>query len=145
MLRSFRCGSVVMPNATPICVSASVCSIGASRSMTGPSNCWMNAADTRLAPAARCTGAVLSVTPVVASVIRGSISRTATRAPSIETSSCSPVAVPPNSTPQALPWRSIRKTYSPSAGNVCSTEMPPRVPSGAPSTRRIWDAVFATL
>ena len=26
------------------------------------------------------------------------------------------------------------KVYSPSAGNVCSTTIPPRVPNGAPST-----------
>ena len=48
---SRRCGSAVTPNVSPMLVSASVCSIGATRSSTGPSARWMNAADTRCGPA----------------------------------------------------------------------------------------------
>ena len=38
-----------------------------------------------------------------------------------------------------------RITYSPSAGNRCTTETPPRVPIGAPSTWRICDCVRPIL
>ncbi len=51
----------------------------------------------------------------------------------------------PNRKPSGSAKKSMLKTYSPSATNVCSTEMPPRVPGGAPSTRAICDAVFGSL
>ena len=69
----------------------------------------MNAAATRFDPALMWIGGVLIVTPVTDSTIFGSISSSATRSPSIDTSTCSPSAVPPNSTPQAFDMRSIRK------------------------------------
>ena len=34
--------------------------------------------------------------------------------------------------------------YSPSAGKLWTTDVPPRVPSGAPSTWRIWFTTFGT-
>ena len=49
-------------------------------------------------------------------------SRIATRSPSKETSIFSSVAFPPT------PWNCIQNTYSPSAGKVWVTEMPPRDP-----------------
>ena len=52
-----------MPNATPICVSASVWSIGAIRSLTGPSNRCRNAAVTRCGPAAMWIGRRLQREP----------------------------------------------------------------------------------
>ena len=60
-----RCGSVVMPTAMPISVSASVCSIGATRSLTGPSKRCRKAAVTRWGPACTCMGGVFSDRPVV--------------------------------------------------------------------------------
>ena len=39
----------------------------------------------------------------------------------------------------------IRKVYSPSAGKLCTTEMPPRVPNGAPSTCESCEAMRGIL
>ena len=105
-----RCGSVVMPTAMPISVSARVCSIGATRSLTGPSNRCRNAAVTRCGPAGTCTGAVFSDSPVVDSFIRGLMSNSAARSPSIDTSICSPVAVLPNRMPSGSAKKSSRNT-----------------------------------
>ena len=105
-----RCGKVVMPTAMPISVSAIVCSIGATRSLTGPSNRWMKAAVTRWGPADTCTGGVLSDRLDVVSFMRGSMSKIATRSPLIETSICSPGVVLPNSMPSGSANMSSRKT-----------------------------------
>ena len=69
--------------------------------------------------------------------MRGLMSMSASRSPLTDTSICSPrvgAAV-------ELPGRdrcaaSSGSVYSPSAGKLCTTEMPPRVPIGAPSTCR---------
>ena len=42
--------------------------------------------------------------------------------------------VDPDTPPVVVCWNAILKMYSPSAGNVWTTEIPPRVPYGAPST-----------
>ena len=135
---------MVMPKATPIWVSASVWSIGAIRSLTGPSNFCRKAAVTRCAPAGTWIAGDFTLRLVVPSYIFGSMASSARRSPSIEISICSSVDGAPNRNPQALPWRSTRNTYSPSAGKVCTTDRPPRVPNGAPSTRCSCDAVFGT-
>ena len=77
--------------------------------------------------------------------MRGLMSINATRSPSIETSICSPRYGPPNRSPVGPMCSMILNRYSPSAGNTCSTDRPPRVPSGAPSTWRICDAVRGTF
>ena len=46
-VKSRRCVSAVVPNTSPMLVSASVCSIGMIKSSAGPSNRCTNAADTR--------------------------------------------------------------------------------------------------
>jgi hypothetical protein len=77
-------------------VSASVCSIGAIKSSTGLSNLWRNAADTRRGPALMATGGLTMFIPFGSdSSIIGSISRSATRSPSIEISICSPFTAAP--------------------------------------------------
>ena len=58
MAKSRRCGSPVMPNVSPVLVSASVCSIGVMMSSIGPSANWTNAADTRCGPAVTWIGGV---------------------------------------------------------------------------------------
>jgi hypothetical protein len=64
----------------------------------------------------------------------------------IEISSCSlRLATLPNSSPTGVPWSMMRNVYSPSAGKVCTTEMPPRVPHGVPSMWCICDWVRGTL
>ncbi len=90
-------------------------------------------------------GVVMFMPVGSASLMRGLISSTATRSPSIDTSISSPRTVLPNNWPVGIECSCMRKTYSPSAGKVCITEMPPRVPNGAPSTCRICDAVRGTL
>ncbi len=77
--------------------------------------------------------------------MRGLISRTAARSPSIATSSSSPLTVLPNNCPVGIECSCMRKLYSPSAGKVCITAMPPRVPNGAPSTCCICEPVRGTL
>ena len=80
-----------------------------------------------------------------ASLIRVLMSMSATRPPLTETSICSPGTLLPNSCPVGMECSIMRNVYSPSAGKMCDTEMPPRVPNGAPSTWRIWFAVRGTL
>ena len=79
------------------------------------------------------------------SLIRVLMSSTATRSPLIETSICSPGKLLPNSWPVGIECSIIRNVYSPSAGKMCVTATPPRVPNGAPSTCRIWFAVRGIL
>ena len=71
--------------------------------------------------------------------IQRSIPRRATRVPSIETSICSVPKVLPNTSPSTAAYGMMWNTYIPSAGKLCITERPPRVPIGAPSTRSFCD------
>ena len=66
--------------------------------------------------------------------IQRSTVSSATRAPSIETSICSVPKVRPKTSPSTALYGMMWKTYLPSAGKLCITESPPRVPIGAPST-----------
>ena len=145
-VKSRKCVNAVVPNTSPMLVSARVCSIGMIRSSAGPSNRCTNTADTRCWPALMLTLGVCIVRPFGScSFMRGLMSINATRSPSIETSICSPRYGPPNKSPVGPMCNMILKWYSPSAGNTCSTDSPPRVPSGAPSTWRICDAVRGTF
>ena len=68
--------------------------------------------------------------------MRGLISSTATRSPSIDTSSSSPRTVLPNSWPVGIECSCMRKLYSPSAGNVCITD-----DAAARAERRAFDVL----
>src|SRR5690349_20902987 len=61
--KSRRWGAVVMPVAEPICVSASVCSIGEIRSSTIACDFGMNAAEMRCGPALIAIASVLMFMP----------------------------------------------------------------------------------
>ena len=79
----------------------------------------MNAADTRCGPAFTAIGGVWRFMPVgSASLIRGLMSRSATRAPLIDTSSCSPRAVLPYSWPVGIEWSIIRNVVFAVGGEV---------------------------
>ena len=101
---------------------------------------------TRCGPARTWIGSVSMTIPCGSdSDMNGSISSSATRAPSIDTSIFSSGAVIPYRNPVGPGCMSILNTYSPSAGKTWMTEIPPRVPKGAPSARTACDAVFGTL
>ena len=129
-------------------VLASDQSCGEIRSWTGPSAYWRKAAVTRWAPERTKIGSVRMFTPFGSETcIQRSSSSTPTRSPSTEISSCSgawsvfrALRPLPTSVPVVSWWNETRKTYSPSAGKLCSTLMPPRVPYGAPSTRWVCEA-----
>ena len=106
----------------------------------------MKAAETRCGPALIAIGGVCRFMPFGSdSLMRGLISISATRWPLTETSICSPRTVLPYSWPVGIECSIIRKVYSPSAGKLCTTEMPPRVPNGAPSTCASCDAMRGIL
>jgi hypothetical protein len=75
------------------------------------------------------------------------ISITAARCPFSETSICSPrdALALPYSCPVGIECSIMRNVYSPSAGKLWTTEMPPRVPKGAPSTCASCAAIRGTL
>ena len=62
------------------------------------------------------------------------------RSPSIETSICSVPKVRPKTSPSTALYGMMWNTYFPSAAKLWSTESPPRVPIGAPSTRSFCEA-----
>ena len=99
-VKSRRWVSAVVPNTSPMLVSASVCSIGMIKSSAGPSNRCTKAADRRCCPALMWTFGVCMVMPFGScSFMRGLMSIRATRSPLIETSICSPRYGPPNRSP----------------------------------------------
>ena len=135
-MKSRRCGSMVMPQR--MLTSASVFSSGISRSSTGPSSFCTNAADTRCGPALMCTGGVTQLEAVLGIGLAHA---------RVEIEHRHALAVRPR--PRPVPsghrrsWccgrparRAARSAATPSggsapsAGNMCTTEMPPRVPIG---------------
>ena len=141
------CDCVVIPACEPICVSAMLCPIGAMLSFTGPSKVRMNAAVMRCGPARTEIGLVRISMPFGSACdMPRSTSSTAIRSPFTEISIFSSNgAAEPNSWPVGIACNVIVNTYSPSAGNVCVTDVPPRVPAGAPSTGSTCDAKRAIL
>jgi hypothetical protein len=89
IVMSRMCGSAVMPNV--MLTSASVLSSGTSRSSSGPSKRWMNAAAIRCGPALTWIGGVFTSSPFFGSVslMRVLRSRSAARSPLTDTSICS--------------------------------------------------------
>ena len=82
-----------------------------------------------------------SITPLGSDAFdHGSMSSNAFRSPSMEISICSPLAVPPETPPRGRMLEPNPEDYSPSAGKLCTTEIPPRVPYGAPSARSHWES-----
>src|SRR5215510_603087 len=143
IVKSWRCGTCRSCGA-PI-ASASVYSIGATRSSTRPENFGMNAADTRCGPAFTKIRLVRKLRPPFVSDIFGLMSSIAALSPLMETSTCSFVLRLPINPPFVAAWNLTAKTYSPSAGKLWTTETPPRVPIGAPSTCRNWLVVLGRL
>ena len=93
IVTSRMCGSAVTPKL--MLTSASVFSSGTSRSSTGPSKRWMNAAEMRCGPAAMCIGGVLISRLFFGSVslIRTLRSSSAARSPLTDTSICSLMSI----------------------------------------------------
>ena len=105
----------------------------------------MNVAAIRRAPARTWIGGVDTIRPSGSdSEIQRSTFSSAARSPSIATSIWMSRTVRPKSNPAGSPWRSSWNLYLPSAGKLCVTTVPPRVPNGAPSTRSFCDCVRGT-
>src|SRR5262245_41611118 len=147
MTRSRRCGRRLKPYAVAFDVLTSDHLIGEIMSCTTPWNDGgMNAAETRCGPALTRTVSVVIVTPFGSeAVMNRSMSSTATRSPSIEISIFSPRALPPANAPVVSWKKNTLNTYAASAGKVCITDVPPRVPKGAPSTCSVCDDVRGTV
>ena len=103
---------------------------------------FKNAAEMRFAPARNGIGLVLSSMPFGSACdIQRSISITETRSPFTEISTFSSNGEPaPYSWPVGDACINTVNTYSPSAGKLCTTDKPPRVPTGVPSTCAICEA-----
>ena len=93
IVMSRMCGRAVTPKL--MLTSASVFSSGTSRSSSGPSNRWMNAAEMRCGPAGMWVGGVLISRLFFGSVslIRVLRSTSAARSPLIDTSTCSLMSI----------------------------------------------------
>ena len=78
------------------------------------------------------------------SEIHRSTFSSAARSPSIAISIWMSRTVRPKSSPAGSPCSSTWNLYLPSAGKICVTTVPPRVPNGAPSTRPFCDCVLGT-
>src|SRR5262249_12435991 len=102
----------------------------------------MNAADTRCEPAFTEIRPVRKLKPPLVSDMLGLMSSSAALSPLMETSTCSFVLRLPINPPLVAAWNFTVKTYSPSAGKLCTTDTPPRVPIGPPSTCPIWFVVL---
>ena len=100
----------------------------------------------------RCGPALIAIASVLMfipfgelSLMRGSMASSSLRSPFTEISIFSSLAVLPNIWPVGVECSITRNAYMPSAGKLWTTEMPPRVPIGAPSTRCNCDEVRGTL
>ena len=122
--------------------SASVYSMGATRSSTSPENFGRNAAEILCGPALTKMRVVFKFRPLgLDSDIVGLMSSSAALSPLTEISICSLGLRLPMSPPLVAACIFTVKTYSPSAGKLWMTEIPPRVPYGAPGAWRNWFVV----